>query len=150
MVLIEFLNCHTWSSWSELLCILPCLGCINYKIHTAHMKEVRLCPFLVTTHTIIWGPCPNSNYHTHISDHIWESPPYGIFSENWVWYIMIDKLYHRANPRSSLRPIACFAEELQYFICDRVTLPMIKKYGLNALLCTRMASPYTMHIPKVN
>ena len=36
-------------------------------------------------------------------------------------------LYHRANSRSSLRPIACFTEELQCFVCDRATLPIIEK-----------------------
>ena len=37
---------------------------------------------------------------------------------------MVDKLYHRANPRSSLRPIVV---EIQRFVCDRATPPIIEK-----------------------
>ena len=40
---------------------------------------------------------------------------------------MVDKLYHRANPRSSLRPIARFVVEIQRFVCDRATPPIIEK-----------------------
>ena len=40
---------------------------------------------------------------------------------------MVDKLYHRANPRSSLRPITRFIVETQRFVCDRATPPIIKK-----------------------
>ena len=40
---------------------------------------------------------------------------------------MVDKLYHRANPRSSLRPIVCMVVEIQRFVCDRATPPIIEK-----------------------
>ena len=40
---------------------------------------------------------------------------------------MVDKLYHRANPRSSLGPIAHFVVEIQRFVCDRATPPIIEK-----------------------
>ena len=40
---------------------------------------------------------------------------------------MVDKLYHRANPCSSLWPIARFVVEIQRFVCDRATLPIIEK-----------------------
>ena len=40
---------------------------------------------------------------------------------------MVDRLYHRANPRSSLRPIARFVVEIQRVVCDRATPPIIKK-----------------------
>ena len=40
---------------------------------------------------------------------------------------MVDNLYHRANPRSSFRPIARFVMEIQRFVCDRATLPIIEK-----------------------
>ena len=40
---------------------------------------------------------------------------------------MVDKLYHRANPRSSFRPIARFVVEIQRFVCDRATPPIIEK-----------------------
>ena len=40
---------------------------------------------------------------------------------------MVDKLYHRANPRSSLRPIVRFVVEIQRFVCDRATPPIIEK-----------------------
>ena len=40
---------------------------------------------------------------------------------------MVDKLYHRANPRSSFRPIIHFPVKLQCFVYDRATLLIIKK-----------------------
>jgi hypothetical protein len=40
---------------------------------------------------------------------------------------MVDKLYHRTNPHSSFRPIARLAVELQRFVCDRATPPIIEK-----------------------
>ena len=40
---------------------------------------------------------------------------------------MVDKLYHRANPHSSLRLITCFVVEIQCFVCDRTTPLIIKK-----------------------
>ena len=40
---------------------------------------------------------------------------------------MVDKLYHRANPRSNLRPIVCLVVEIQRFVCDRATPPIIEK-----------------------
>ena len=40
---------------------------------------------------------------------------------------MIDKLYHRANLRSSLRPNAHFVVEIQGFVCDRAKPPIIEK-----------------------
>ena len=40
---------------------------------------------------------------------------------------MVDKLYHRANPHSSFRPIGRFVVEIQRFVCDRATPPIIKK-----------------------
>ena len=41
---------------------------------------------------------------------------------NQVW-CMVDKLYYRAKPYSSLRPIARFVVEIQRFVCNRNTLP---------------------------
>ena len=40
---------------------------------------------------------------------------------------MVDKLYHRADPCSSLRLIAHFVVEIQRFVCDRATPPIIEK-----------------------
>ena len=40
---------------------------------------------------------------------------------------MVDKLYHRANPCLSVRPIARFVVEIQRFVCDRTTPPIIDK-----------------------
>ena len=39
---------------------------------------------------------------------------------------MIDKLYHRANSRSSPGLIVRFAEKLHRFVCDRATVYVIK------------------------
>ena len=83
----------------------------------------------------------SKDYHD-ICDRIWENPPYGIFSESWVW-CMVDKLYRRANPRSSLRPIVRLVVEIQRFVCNRATPQQSRNYELKALLCTRMAFPHT-------
>ena len=48
------------------------------------------------------------------------------FSENRLW-CMVDKPYHRANLRSSLRPIAHFAVDLQCFVCNCATPLTIEK-----------------------
>ena len=40
---------------------------------------------------------------------------------------MVDKLYHRANPRLSFRPIARFIVVIQHFVCDRATPLIIEK-----------------------
>ena len=40
---------------------------------------------------------------------------------------MVDKLYHRANARSSFRLTVRFVVEKQHFVCDRATHPIIKK-----------------------
>ena len=37
---------------------------------------------------------------------------------------MVDKLSHRANPRSSFRPTVV---EIQHLVCDRATPPIIEK-----------------------
>ena len=65
---------------------------------------------------------------------------------------MVDKLYHRANPRSSFRPIACFIVEIQRFVCDHATPPIIEKLQSKgvAMLCMRMVIPHTMREPEIN
>ena len=40
---------------------------------------------------------------------------------------MADKHYHRANPRSSSRLIARFVVEIEHFVCDHATPPLIEK-----------------------
>ena len=40
---------------------------------------------------------------------------------------MVDKLYHRANLRSSFRPTVRFVMEIEHFVCDRATPPIIEK-----------------------
>ena len=40
---------------------------------------------------------------------------------------MVDKLYYRANPRSSFRLITHFVVEIQRFVCDCTTPPIVKK-----------------------
>ena len=59
---------------------------------------------------------------------------------------MVDKLYHRANPRSSLRPIARFVVEIQHFVCDRATPPIIEKLqskGVVAMHAYGVSTYYT-------
>ena len=51
----------------------------------------------------------------------------GFFQKIEFDICMVDKLYHRANPCSSLRPIARFVVEIEYFVCDRATPPIIEK-----------------------
>ena len=52
----------------------------------------------------------------------------------------------------SLKPIACFALELEYFVhnCATLTKKKKRKYGLKVLLCTHIAFPYTTHEPEIN
>ena len=38
--------------------------------------------------------------------------------------VQVDKLYHRANPRSSFRPITHFVVEIQHFTCNCATHPI--------------------------
>ena len=52
---------------------------------------------------------------------------------------MVDKLYHRANPHSSLRPIVCLVVEVQRFVCDRATPPIIEKLRSKGVAIQRMA-----------
>ena len=41
---------------------------------------------------------------------------------------MVDKkVYHRANPHPSFRPIVHFTVEIQHFVCDCATPPIIDK-----------------------
>ena len=40
---------------------------------------------------------------------------------------MVDKLYHRANLRLSFRPTVLFVVEIQHFVCDHATPPIIEK-----------------------
>ena len=57
------------------------------------------------------------------------------YATNWktsIWdffrvWCTVDKLYHRANQHSSLRPIVCLVVEIQHFVCDRATPPTIEK-----------------------
>ena len=61
-----------------------------------------------------------------ICDRIWENPAYSEFYDFLVSYIF-DKLYHRANPRSSFRATVRFVVEIQRFVCDRAAPPIIEK-----------------------
>ena len=61
-----------------------------------------------------------------ICDRVWENPAYSEFYDFLVSYIF-DKLYHRANPRSSFRATVRFVVEIQHFVCDRATPPTIEK-----------------------
>ena len=63
---------------------------------------------------------------------------------------MVDKLYHRANPRSSFRPIARFVVEIQCFVCDCATPPIIEKLRSKGVVCTRLAFPHTTREPEIN
>ena len=62
----------------------------------------------------------------------------GFFSETWIW-CMANKLYHRANPRSSLGPITRFVVEIQHFVCDCTTPPirdiMVHRYCYARIWC---------------
>ena len=46
---------------------------------------------------------------------------------------MVDKLYHRANLHSSFRLIMRFVVEIQHFLCDRTTSPIIKQLRSKAV-----------------
>ena len=61
---------------------------------------------------------------------------------------MVDKLYQRANPHSSFRPTVRFVVEIQRFVCDRATSPIIG--SPKALLCTCMAFLHATREPEIN
>ena len=63
---------------------------------------------------------------------------------------MIDKLYHRANLCSSLKPIVRFAEELQRFVCDCSIPPIIEELWPKGVAMHTYGIPYTTCIPEVN
>ena len=70
--------------------------------------------------------------------------PYGTF-------YMINKLYHRANPYSSFKPIARFVVEIQHFVCDRTTPPTIEKlWSKGAAVHMYDVSAYTTREPEIN
>ena len=62
---------------------------------------------------------------------------------------MVDKLYHRANPCSSLRPIARFVVEIQRFVCDRATPSIVESKGIafRILRVTRKSIKWTWAEP---
>ena len=72
------------------------------------------------------NPCVTWSSSISMCDRILENPPYVIFCENWVWCVF-DKLYPRANPSASLKPIALFALKIACFVCDRATTRWSKK-----------------------
>ena len=43
---------------------------------------------------------------------------------------MVDKLYNRANPCSSFRPIVRFVVEIQRFVCDRAIPQKLRAKGI--------------------
>ena len=57
---------------------------------------------------------------------IWENPPYGIFLDIKfdVWLISFTIELTRVQV---FRPIVCFVVEMQRFVCDRATPPIIEK-----------------------
>ena len=66
-------------------------------------------------------------YHPYMWPDLGKPSVWDLFwKSSWVW-CTVDKLYHRANSCSSPRPIVHFTEELQCFVCDCVTPPIIEK-----------------------
>ena len=95
-----------------------------------NLKRVTmLCKFvilwsdysLICVQGLFWGVSMHTDMWPDLGKpSIWD------FSKSWAW-CMVDKLYHRANPCSSLTPIAHFVVEIQHFVCDRATPPIIEK-----------------------
>ena len=63
---------------------------------------------------------------------------------------MVDKLYHRINPRSSLRPIAHFVVEIQRFVCDRATPQIIEKLRSKGVAMHAYGVSAYYHDPDIN
>ena len=60
---------------------------------------------------------------------------------------MVDKLYHRANPSSSFRLIVHFIVEIQRFVCDRATPPIIEKlWSKGVCIKWTWAEPFEMKV----
>ena len=60
-----------------------------------------------------------------------------------VLWCMVDKMYHRANPRLSFRPTVCFVVEIQHFVCNRATTPVIEKLRSKGIATIDCASVQT-------
>ena len=87
-----------------VLDVIPNEGC--YTLQICYQGEVREWHLVTVT----------------ICDRIWKTLRMGFFQK-----IKFDAwLKHRANPRLSLRPIARFVMEIQRFVCDRTTPPIIE------------------------
>ena len=61
-----------------------------------------------------------------------------------------DKLYPRANPPASLRPIAPFALKIARFVCDRATTIRNEKLRSKGVAMHALAFPYTTRVPEIN
>ena len=114
-------------------------------MHTAHLYTHRHAHTLIHCSYMTLIGVHEMHHLPTICDQIRENPPYAIFPENRVRC----KPNHRANSRSSFRPIACFAVELVFFQSSPHPQHS-RNYGLKVLLCTHMAFLYTTCIPEVN
>ena len=63
---------------------------------------------------------------------------------------MADKLYHRANPRSSFRPCALGCGDTALLFAITPHPQQSRYYGPKALLCTRMTFLHTTRDPEIN
>ena len=72
------------------------------------------------------SPLCQDAQHSYMLPDLGLNPPYCLLYEILVSCIF-DKFYSRANPPASLRPIARFAQELERFVCDCITLTKIEK-----------------------
>ena len=63
---------------------------------------------------------------------------------------MVDKLYHRANLHSSFKPITHFAVEIQRFVCNRATPPIIEILWSKGIALHVYAVLHTMCEPEIN
>ena len=81
--------------------------------------------------------------------YMWENPPYSSIHESLVGCIF-GKLYHRANLPPSLRLIARLAVELEHFVCDPATPPIIEKLWFKGVAMHAYSVPYTTHELETN
>ena len=77
-----------------------------------HTLELKLRHFEVSPYVTVYEKTRHMGFFVKIEFDVW---------------LISSIVYHGANPRSSFRPTVRFVVEIQRFVCDRATPPIIEK-----------------------
>ena len=107
----------------------------NVYIKHASTFSILSSKFLMSLYVVIsMSSNPSTNHYSSLDrgecaqKWMWFKKLGGTYFMNfWLAACIFAKLYHRANSCLSLRPIARFAKELQHFVCNPSTPPIIEK-----------------------